>query len=108
MKKRMFFPDYLDESSTGVGVWEAVTLLQLLLLMGRYNRAIIPDGNFGEETKKGVILLQKDLGCEMDGKFGPSTRARLLEQRNLDINKIPADAFMVVIPDDEPVVANAS
>ncbi len=64
--------------------------------MGEHNPRIIADGQFGEQTEIGVKDLQEELGFggdEVDGKFGPATRAQLKELRGIDINGILADAF---------------
>lgn len=88
----MFFPEYLNQGSDG----RAVTLLQLMLLFAGYNPRIIPDGDYGKETAEGVKLLQRSLGLakdDVDGHFGPKTRAALLKNRSIDINNIPVNAF---------------
>jgi len=88
------FPEYLNAGSKG----PAVVALQLLLLGGGNNLAIIPDGIYGEETVIGVKNLQeKDLGMQsddVDGNFGPKTRAELKRLWNIDVNALPADIFV--------------
>lgn len=99
---QLFFPEFLNQGSSG----PAVRLLQLLLIMGGYNSvAIIPDGDYGEETAKGVRLFQDAVGfngADVDGNFGPATRKVFLEWHRINVNAIPADAFegetMAVIP----------
>jgi peptidoglycan hydrolase-like protein with peptidoglycan-binding domain len=88
-----FFPEFLNHGSRG----PAVILLQLLLKAGGYNRTgIIPDGDYGEETAKGVRLVQGELGFAeegIDGNFGPKTRAAYRVRFGIDVNAIPIDAF---------------
>ena len=74
--------------------------------MGGYNSvAIIPNGDYGEETAKGVRLFQRAAefkDADIDGHFGPETRRAFLEWHRIDVDEIPADAFegetMAVIP----------
>ena len=102
MAQAMFPGEYLDQGSEG----GAVVLLQLFLLFGDYNHKIIADGDYGEETATGVKRLQEELqfkGDDIDGNFGPQTRAALLRQRNIDINAITVINFTqptkAVVPD---------
>lgn len=74
--------------------------------MGGYNSvAIIADGEYGEETAKGIRLFQGAVGfngADVDGHFGPETRKAFLEWHRINVDEIPADAFagetMAVIP----------
>lgn len=87
-----FFPEYLNQGSSG----RAVVLLQLMLLFAGYNRNIMADGQYGNETAQGVKNLQMTLGFtgeDVDGHFGPRTRIALCTQQGIDIDAIPADAF---------------
>lgn len=93
MGDAMFFPTFLNKGSKG----PPVALLQCLLIdRGCNSDNITVDGDYGEETAKGVFELQKELGVEADGNFGPQTREALANEcgaPGLDVNKIPASAF---------------
>jgi len=84
-----FFPEYLNKGSKG----PAVAFLQALLLDRSLNPNIIIDGDYGEETAKGVSELQKELGVEEDGNFGPMTRSALYAQGGIDVDAIEAASF---------------
>ncbi|HLC49123.1 MAG TPA: peptidoglycan-binding domain-containing protein [Candidatus Andersenbacteria bacterium] len=91
-----FFPDYLDENSKGPGVRRATKFLQHMLKFACFNSRIVPDGIYGQQTVEGVKRLQRHLGFrgdDIDGKFGPKTREKLLEKMGVDINAIPEDDF---------------
>lgn len=88
------FPEYLNAGSRG----PAVVALQLFLL-GGYNAAITPSGDYDEHTVTGVKALQSELGLDgvgdgVDGHFGPGTRAELKRQYGFDIDALPADIFV--------------
>lgn len=95
MDDKKFFPPYLNKGSKG----PPVALLQCLLKdRGCNSDNIVVDGDYSEETAKGVKELQKTLGIEADGNFGPKTRAALANERfvfgiGFDVNAILASAF---------------
>lgn len=68
-------------------------MLQIILLVLGFSDSIIVDGDYGEETAKGVMALQMFLGVEVDGNFGPATREAFKEVYKLDIDAIPASLF---------------
>lgn len=84
-----FFPEYLNQGSK----CPAVALLQCLLKNAGFNDKIVVDGDYGEETAKGVRALQSMLRIEEDGHFGPATRKAMAERGGLDVNALPADIF---------------
>jgi len=89
MSSKNFFPKYLNKGSKG----PAVALLQIILLVRGHNRYIVTDGDYGDETAKGVRQLQKILRVEQDGHFGPQTRQALFAETELNVGAIPADIF---------------
>lgn len=90
MSGRKFFPPFLDSGSKG----PAVAVLQALLKQAGYNStAIIVDGWYGPETEKGVRELQRTIGVEVDGHFGPVTRAAWTKSGGVDVDEISEDAF---------------
>jgi len=102
------FPTYLNIGSKG----PAVKLLQFLLMVQGRNPAIIPDGEYGEQTAKAVCLIQVEAGIEADGNFGPQTRAAFLDQTFLDVDEIYVEEFLgdtvcAELP-KEPVPASAA
>jgi len=84
--EKLFPQPYLQKGSKG----PAVVLLQVMLFLLGYNEAIIPDGDYGEETAKGVIAFQRGAGIDDDGHFGPATRQAFEEVTGLDVNEIPS------------------
>ncbi|MES2088252.1 MAG: peptidoglycan-binding protein [Patescibacteria group bacterium] len=98
-----FFPQYLNKGSKGpVGT---IRLLQLLLLAGGHNAGIVPDGDYGEQTALGVRNLQVEMGFtgdDVDGNFGPKTRAAYKLITGIDINAIPEDFFLNVVTISRP------
>lgn len=84
------FPQYLNVGSKGA----AVAALQIILRAKGLNPHIVVDGDYGTETITGVLLLQKWLGVEADGNFGPATRQALLERTGFDVNQIPVQPFL--------------
>ena len=85
--KTLFSP-YLDVGSNGT----AVDVLQAILCGLGYGEDIVRDGDYGEITKQAMMALQRDLGFtgeDVDGNFGPATRAALKEQKGIDVSLIP-------------------
>ena len=91
MEHEKLFPEYLNKGAKNPA---AVAFLQALLVFGCYNPAIIIDGEYGEETAIGVKSLQRELGVDADGNFGPKTRAALFAKTKLDINSLQKDIFV--------------
>lgn len=91
MDNGLLFPKYLNKGSKG----PAVALLQCLLKdRGCNMENIVVDGDYGEQTARGVAELQTLLGIEPDGNFGPATRKALVDDDGgLDVNSILAAAF---------------
>lgn len=88
------FPERLNQGSQG----RAVAVLQILLISGGWNDGITIDGDYGEQTAAGVKALQDDLGFEgddIDGNFGPKTRAAYMVSYGLDVNAIDAAPFLI-------------
>lgn len=89
------FPEYLNKGSKG----PAVAVLQVFLAGGCYGGdcQVFPNGVYDEATAVAVMNLQVDLafeGNDVDGHFGPGTRARLKETLGIDMNAILADIFV--------------
>lgn len=84
--KKLFPQPYLQSGSFGPAV---VFLQMLLVLLGYNDEKIIVDGDYGEQTKEGVILFQKEAKLEQDGNFGPDTREACLKITGIDVNEIP-------------------
>jgi hypothetical protein len=83
-----FFPEYLNQGSKG----PAVALLQCILRDRGYSFVTV-DGEYGEETARGVRALQAGLNIKKDGHFGPATRRALVNNGGLDVNAILAKVF---------------
>lgn len=82
------FPPFLEQGSSGV----AVDVLHALLCSLGFGEGIVRDCDYGPATTKAVKDLQVFLGFEgndVDGKFGPATRARLKDKHSLDVDLIP-------------------
>jgi peptidoglycan hydrolase-like protein with peptidoglycan-binding domain len=90
LKNDKLFQEDLKRGSKGL----AVAVFQLLLLFGRFNPAIIVDGDFGEETEIGVKDLQEHFGVVTTGILDAPTREEFKNQTGLDINNILVDAFI--------------
>lgn len=84
--KNLFPKPYLQSGSFGPAV---VVLQAMLICLGYNSKKIIVDGDYGEETKEGVMAFQKSVKLEPDGNFGPNSRAAFLEITGIDVNKIP-------------------
>ncbi len=83
------FPPYLEEGSTG----EAVDDLNVILCMLGYGEGLVRDSAFGPMTVAAVKRLQEAIGFggdDVDGKFGPGTRAALKAQTGIDVSLVPA------------------
>ena len=88
MAQKMLFPPYLNFGSSGA----AVDFLHSILCAKAYGGGIVRDGEYGEATADAVRSLQRDLGFtgdDVDGNFGPATRAALKAQKLIDVGLIP-------------------
>jgi len=71
------------------------------------NHLIKVDGRYGDETAEGVRNLQRELGLEADGNFGPATRLAFLRQFGFDVNALLEKNFvgmnvLVVVGEAKP------
>ena len=96
MSAKKVFPPYLDQGSKG----PAVNVLALLMIAwGCGNRvAIVLDGDYtpGGEIVKAVMEFQEHVGfkgADVDGNFGPKTRAKYLEDMGIDPDSFTTDMF---------------
>ena len=88
--ENLLFPGpFMEKGSTGA----AVAVLQVLLKAIDVNPAVKVDGDFGEETAKGIRLLQDAYGIEVNGKCGPDMREKIYERTGIELNALPADLF---------------
>jgi peptidoglycan hydrolase-like protein with peptidoglycan-binding domain len=81
------FPTFLDKGTRDPA---AVRMLQVILLCRAANPNIIVDGDYGDETAKGVKELQRNLHVAVDGNFGPQTRAAFKVKFGVDVDTLPA------------------
>jgi len=73
----------------------------VLTLLQCAPEGLLIDGDFGGRTEAGVKKLQQRMNrrlkpkekLEVDGKFGPATRAAVLRFYNLDVNSLPTEIF---------------
>lgn len=85
------FPVYLNQDSHG----PAVVILQIILKSGGFaDPELVVNGDYGEFTVDAVKGLQKELGVEVDGNFGPMTRAAYLDKVGLDVNLLTKSLFI--------------
>ncbi|MEK7615129.1 MAG: peptidoglycan-binding protein [Patescibacteria group bacterium] len=87
MLDRPLFPPRLDLGSFG----GAVDALHMLLDGYGFGEGIVPDLEYGPNTAKSVRALQTHLGFtgeDVDGNFGPATRAALKKQHGFDVDRI--------------------
>lgn len=88
-----FLPPYLNKGSQG----KAVKFVQRWLkgtLGGQAPEGFIADSDYGDETEKAVITLQKNLSSYPgipDGNFGPITRQAILKDIGFDFEAIPSE-----------------
>ena len=79
------FPPFLNVGSHGA----AVRFLQgTLQVRGFAAPSLICDGDYGEQTVQSVKSLQRTLGLEDDGNFGPATRVQLKDTYYLDLDAV--------------------
>ncbi len=91
------FPPYLDRGSHGA----AVVVLQLILLsISVKNRPLsrrVTLGEYDVDTADDVRVLQAQLGfrgSDVDGNFGPGTRAALKAQMGIDVDAMTTELFV--------------
>ncbi len=80
---------FMNRGSKGPAVAE----LQLFLLGTRFNRDVVVDGDYGEQTMLAVMELQRKYEIEPDGNFGPQTRREVLRRYNIDFDALEQDLF---------------
>ncbi len=79
------FPPFLNPGSYGA----AVDKLHMILEAFGHGADIVPDLRYGEVTAARVCDLQRELYVEeIDGAFGPDTRAALRAQKGFDVDAI--------------------
>lgn len=81
---KTLFPPYLNRGSRG----GAVDCLHMLLDGFGCGQGIVADLEYGQVTADRVADLQRWLGIEADGQFGPATREALLVKTFLDVDRI--------------------
>ena len=83
-KSRPLFPPGLNEGSVG----GAVDTLHMILDAFGFGEGLVADLEYGKTTTQRVADLQRWLGVEADGQFGPTTRAALTAKTNFNVDKI--------------------
>ena len=86
---KMLFPPFLQQGSKGA----AVDVLHIILCALGFGVDIQRDGDYGELTMRAVRGLQIHLGFrgdDVDGNFGPETRAKLKEKMGIDVDVSPS------------------
>ena len=84
----------------------AVFVLQIALKAGGFNPDIIPDGNYGEQTTKGVKNLQCRAGWDETGDFDEKAQVALCDATNginfanLDDDVLQGPTFNPTLPPD--------
>lgn len=111
MSAKLFFPKFLDKGSQG----PPVLVLQLLLLASeKAPEGLVPDSVYGAMTAKGVENLQEELRMlgntevEIDGNFGPTTRAAYFKESGIDVNAFTKAMFTEETKAVQPKEAAAS
>ncbi len=102
---RRIFPPYLDQGSTGAVVNFLGLILNVLRVYGSDH--IILDGDYalGGAIAEAVKELQRELGLtgeEVDGNFGPATRAALKETYRIDVDTLTTEMFAMPTVGKEP------
>ncbi len=86
------FPEYLDKESQG----RAAAALQLALIFAGFATDELDlDGDYGDQTAESVKNLQRHLGIEADGNFGPATKEALSQRLGRDVSNFPEYPFMI-------------
>jgi len=80
------FPRFLNVKSKGL----AVNMLICLFAGTEYDPLgeLQADGDYGQVLEMVVRRFQEAHGLEIDGNFGPDTRAKVKEEFGIDINAI--------------------
>lgn len=86
-------PPFLEMGASGPGVKTLQILLLLEGFRGPKSSPLVADGDFGSVTRDGVRWLQRHRlgfkGRDVDGEFGPGTRAAYEGLTGFDVNTIP-------------------
>ncbi|MFA6184183.1 MAG: peptidoglycan-binding protein [Parcubacteria group bacterium] len=70
-----------------------VAVLQCYLRDNGHNDNIVVDGKYGNETKKGVISLQRFFLIKGVGDFDSTTNVALFENTGFDLKSLSSDIF---------------
>ncbi len=96
------FPPYLDQGSTGAAVNFLGLILKVFGVCG--SDRIVLDGDYtpGGAIAEAVKEFQRELGltgADVDGNFGPATRAAL---REIDVDTLTTEMFAMPTVGKEP------
>lgn len=81
---KTLFPPFLNRGSRG----GAVDCLHMILDAFGFGHDIVADLEYGGVTFERVADLQRWLGIEADGQFGPATREALDARTGFNVDKI--------------------